>query len=374
MSKNLIINVLRSTEISNLNRDDAGAPKSAVIGGVTRARWSSQSVKREIRKALHDINANKYNGLRTRDIENTIKESLLSFDCPKEKILVFADLIAKAFGTKGESKAETAKDETAVPNTEKTEEKETKDSIGYFSKNELSVIAKALKDLEWDESKVASKRGLSVEIKKAIKEAQKENGAFMDAVDIAIFGRMFASNPELCVEGALCVSHSYSTHESTTDVDFFTAMDDLVTDMGSAHMGTKEFQSSVMAQTFALNIDILRSNLVTATEEEIKSIIKDLSLSIVKFGTPTGNRTGMLSNVFPQFAYATISQGVASAVSFETPVKFEEEGGYLGNSISAMEKEIKRINTFQEKIFAEMPLVDANGLKVDSFDMVVQNV
>ncbi len=51
MSTYLEIHALQSLPPSNVNRDDTGAPpKSATYGGVLRARVSSQSWKRAIRK------------------------------------------------------------------------------------------------------------------------------------------------------------------------------------------------------------------------------------------------------------------------------------------------------------------------------------
>lgn len=46
------INILQSVPSSNINRDDTGAPKTAVYGGATRGRVSSQSWKRATRLAF----------------------------------------------------------------------------------------------------------------------------------------------------------------------------------------------------------------------------------------------------------------------------------------------------------------------------------
>ena len=46
--------ILQSFPVSCLNRDDLGSPKSAIIGGVERARVSSQCWKRAVRMALHE--------------------------------------------------------------------------------------------------------------------------------------------------------------------------------------------------------------------------------------------------------------------------------------------------------------------------------
>ena len=44
------LHILQSFPVSCLNRDDVGAPKTAVFGGVNRARISSQCLKRAIRE------------------------------------------------------------------------------------------------------------------------------------------------------------------------------------------------------------------------------------------------------------------------------------------------------------------------------------
>lgn len=55
MTKNNLyvdIHVLQTVPSSNINRDDTGAPKTAVYGGTTRSRVSSQSWKKAIREGL----------------------------------------------------------------------------------------------------------------------------------------------------------------------------------------------------------------------------------------------------------------------------------------------------------------------------------
>lgn len=58
MTKNNLyvdIHVLQTIPSSNINRDDTGAPKTAVYGGTTRSRVSSQSWKKLLEKALKKI-------------------------------------------------------------------------------------------------------------------------------------------------------------------------------------------------------------------------------------------------------------------------------------------------------------------------------
>ena len=49
------IHVLQTVPPSCVNRDDTGSPKTAVYGGATRARVSSQSWKHAMRAMFPDI-------------------------------------------------------------------------------------------------------------------------------------------------------------------------------------------------------------------------------------------------------------------------------------------------------------------------------
>ena len=51
MSEFIQLHILASYPPSNLNRDDLGRPKTAVMGGTQRLRVSSQSLKRAWRES-----------------------------------------------------------------------------------------------------------------------------------------------------------------------------------------------------------------------------------------------------------------------------------------------------------------------------------
>jgi len=50
------LHILQSFPVTCLNRDDVGAPKTAMFGGCQRARVSSQCWKREIRDQAKEQN------------------------------------------------------------------------------------------------------------------------------------------------------------------------------------------------------------------------------------------------------------------------------------------------------------------------------
>lgn len=65
--------ILQSFPVSCLNRDDVGAPKSAMIGGVSRARVSSQCWKRHVRLALQDLGVKI--GVRTKQVAKMLAKA-----------------------------------------------------------------------------------------------------------------------------------------------------------------------------------------------------------------------------------------------------------------------------------------------------------
>jgi CRISPR system Cascade subunit CasC len=53
--KHLEVHIIQSVPVACLNRDDLNSPKTAIFGGVQRARVSSQSWKRAIREMVKEI-------------------------------------------------------------------------------------------------------------------------------------------------------------------------------------------------------------------------------------------------------------------------------------------------------------------------------
>ncbi len=86
-------------------------------------------------------------------------------------------------------------------------------------------------------------------------------GRPVSAADIALFGRMTTSDAFRDVEAACQVADAISTHPVYIDTDFFTAVDDLDTGSGAAHMGESQFASAVFYQYLSVDYYALLSNL-----------------------------------------------------------------------------------------------------------------
>jgi len=116
MTEFIQLHILASYPPSNLNRDDLGRPKTAIMGNTQRLRISSQSLKRAWRQSeLFQKALSGHIGIRTKEMGNKIVESLVSgktlWDIlkepnkspvrkpvPEKKAIEWAKLITNQFG------------------------------------------------------------------------------------------------------------------------------------------------------------------------------------------------------------------------------------------------------------------------------------
>lgn len=93
------------------------------------------------------------------------------------------------------------------------------------------------------------------------KELKVEDGQPVSAADIALFGRMTTSEAFSDVEAACQVADALSTHPVWRETDYFTAVDDLDTGSGAAHVGEAAFASAVFYHNIAVDFRALLRNL-----------------------------------------------------------------------------------------------------------------
>src|SRR5713226_10422427 len=98
MTQFIQLHMLTSYPPSNLNRDDLGRPKTAVMGGKMRLRISSQSLKRAWRTSdnFQKALAN-HLGTRTKTMGVKIYNTLLEKKMPDKKAKEWAQKIAQVF-------------------------------------------------------------------------------------------------------------------------------------------------------------------------------------------------------------------------------------------------------------------------------------
>ncbi len=321
------LHLLQSFPVTCLNRDDVGSPKSAFFGGVPRARVSSQCWKRAIRlyarELAEQVNLPRFRGIRSRDLTPKLLELLRPrFADPQRRESVarfLADKLAEASGK-------------VLLFLSPKQLEEVVNQID--SRSNLEELA-----AEGSTSKARSKKDDFVNIcEKALKGLKTPPE---DAADIAIFGRMVASDPELTLEGAGLFSHALSTHEVANDIDFFSAVDDLQPQeqIGAGHMGTLEFNTACYYRYVGVNWDLLSDNLHLGclSVNERKAVL-DVFLRAAILAVPQARKNSMFGHAPPAAILGLVRDGqpLSLANAFEVPVRSQE--GYLPRSQKRMEE------------------------------------
>ena len=321
---NLIeLHILQSFPVTCLNRDDLGAPKSAIFGGVQRARVSSQCQKRATREFFHDLDKGFSETSRTKYLIDAFVRAIQRTD--PSKSAEEATTIAKSILaiSKGEKKLFGKLDE----------KKGIVDTLVYISEECANNIAKYVLD---------GLRGNS-EFKPSFGDVSKIlAGQVSDAADIALFGRMVAADATNTIEGAALFSHALSTHAVRSELDFFSAVDDEkkdADDAGAGQIGNIEYNSACYYRYVGINLDLLKkSNLFD--QAQLEAVLENF-IRAVLLAVPAARKNSMFGQGLPSYVLAVkrAGQPLSLANAFEKPVAAGREGGFVAPSIAALKKE-----------------------------------
>lgn len=322
------LHILQSFPVSCLNRDDVGAPKTAVFGGVTRARLSSQCLKRAIREyAKEHLPAARFGGTRSRLIIEPLKRALLQRQLPEDQAAKLALDVADALSGLDDKTV----DKDGLPKEGKVPRVST---LIFLSPAEIRALAEEVASLAAPDARA------KLDAKKLIAACKKV--PLSDAADIAIFGRMVAKGPDLTLEGAAMFGHALSTHPADNDIDFYSAVDDdkpREEDAGAGRIDTLEFTSAVYYRYAALNLTLLADaeHLGRLSAEERRAVV-DAFLRATLLAVPGARKNSMNSHTLPGFVlgiYKDHGQPVQLVNAFEKPVRARD--GLLEKSIQALQ-------------------------------------
>lgn len=373
----LNLHVVISHSPSCLNRDDMNMQKSAMFGGVRRVRISSQSLKRAMRTSDYFKDNLGAPSVRSRNLE-LLKEKFideLKNDFDEAIVRETIDRFAKTSVAAQENDTEEA---------DEADENETIEETGHGSKKiacapwvvdeiralcgilaGIKLSAEELKKAEETFKKQKSKKKkslqeikndiLSKKIDKAVKEkTEAVKSACVSARDIALYGRMATSGLMTTIDGAVSVAHPITTHAVDADIDWFTAVDDLVP-LGSAHLDTQEFSSGVFYRYASVNLKQLQVNLGLMpnmkSKETVEGRKKALEISahllhLLATVVPSAKQRSFAAFNPADLVMASFSNiPISAANAYETPVDFEKTGGYLQPSIKAFDDYITRVYT-----------------------------
>lgn len=310
MTKNFVnYHILISHSPSCLNRDDMNMQKTAVFGGKRRVRYTSQSLKRTMRMGEYYKNNIGKPSIRSKHIDNPDPNS----DSLKQRIVE---------ALKGRY------DEDTVVKTLELLSGKTLTAEGVTEGD--SVAPWVVEEVAWFCENVKFDKDLDP--KKLAKELKKDAAAFLktleNGMDIALSGRMATSGllSEVGkIDGALAVAHPITTHVVDSEIDWFTAVDDLQ-ELGSGHLDTQEFSSGVFYRYASLNISQLQENLGGASRERALEIAAHL-LHMLATEVPSAKQQSFAAHNLADLALVTLSDiPVSLANAFEAPVKAQSEG------------------------------------------------
>ncbi|MFJ2028388.1 type I-E CRISPR-associated protein Cas7/Cse4/CasC [Streptosporangium sp. NPDC087985] len=336
----LELHVLQTVPPSCLNRDDTGTPKTAVYGGVRRARVSSQSWKRATRRSFHDLLDPSELGVRTRRVAELLAERIGRLDGTIEQAEAWAlaaETIQIATGSKVEApkrKAETAKGKGGAEPAPESK------YLLFLSAHQLDGLAEiAVKGYG---------AGKEYFKDKATKDRAKQLANSRHSVDIALFGRMVADGADINVDAAAQVAHAISVHRVDNESDYYTAVDDYKErendDLGASMIGTVEFNSATLYRYAAVDVDLLRKNLGAGLRED-EPVTEPVRRAVEAFAQcfltslPTGKINTFANHTLPDAVVVKVrsSRPISFVAAFEEPCRTDPEtGGHLRQASEAL--------------------------------------
>lgn len=322
--KNFVnFHILISHSPSCLNRDDMNMQKSAVFGGVRRVRVSSQSLKRAMRKSEYYAQNFGEESIRTKHL-SLLKDRL----CEKLADRFPPEIIEKTINL-------------MIDKDVSVDGVVDGDAVAPWAIEEFSWFCEQVVE--------AQTQGLD---DKALKKQLKESVGAMrktleGGLDIALSGRMATSGllSELGkVDGALAVAHALTTHAVDSDIDWFTAVDDLQ-EQGSGHLDTQEFSSGVFYRYASLNIGQLQENLGGASREKALEVAVHV-LQMMATVVPSAKQQSFAAHNLADLALVSFSDIPASlANAFEKPVRQKNGSGFRKPSIDALHDYWQKVHT-----------------------------
>jgi CRISPR system Cascade subunit CasC len=300
---------------SCLNRDDMNMQKTAIFGGKRRVRISSQSLKRTIRHSDYYKTHVSQPSDRTRELGSLLKS--------------YVEKLQEQFSQ--ETITEVIKEISGV----KKIEKETRSgAVAPWAVTEVSHYCQVYERLQAENS---DKKEFEKALGKAVKKAADFRSALKDSADIALSGRMTTSGIMTPVDASFALAHAITTHTVSGDIDWFTAVDDLIVESGetgSAHLDTQEFSAGVFYRYGSLNIRQLQDNLGGVSRDEALKLASHL-LHLLCTEVPAAKQNSFAAFNHADFAFVSFGDmPISLANAFEKPVSPDRDGGFLTPSIS----------------------------------------
>ena len=291
------LHLLTSYPPANLNRDDLGRPKTAMMGGRKRLRVSSQSLKRTWRtSALFEEALGQHCGKRTKKIGVNAAAGLIAKGVDEKKAKEWATEIAKAFAAVEKGKLETGQ-------------------LVHIGPEEQAAVDALVATLA-EENRAPEKAELQ-----SLRHRT-------NAVDVALFGRMLAEHHDSSIDASCQVAHAITVHAAEVEDDYFTAVDDLNTSeehRGAAHVGDAGFGAGLFYSYVCIDRHMLEENLDGDRELADRAIAALLEAAVRTSPKGKQNSFGSRAHASYVLVEAGDQQPRSLSVSFLKPVSGDNQ-------------------------------------------------
>lgn len=325
------IHILHPVPYSNLNRDDLGTPKQTVYGATSRARISSQCLKRAARLWMEshtELDA----AYRTRRLPEAMRQRLLAVGWSEADAWAATWELFRAVGIS------IANDDGAARG----------DQLTFTTGDAATDLADLAIKFRDSLLRNASDAGFAAPVggdtgtfpkkdskPKPAADVEKAAKAVFGAINpvIALAGRMLADLPGTNVDGALQVAHAFTTHPAAVEPDYFTAVDDFNTsdETGAGHINASEFTSGVFYRYATIDLKGLTGSL--GVDVALAPIVSAF-LRAFTVAEPTGKQHATAAHTLPAVVAVSVraDRPVSHAAAFEAPVMAQPGGGYTDPS------------------------------------------
>ena len=269
-----------------LNRDENDAAKRLLKGGLIRTRVASQCLKRHMRDdrgifALSNISADpvRTRELAERAILKEVRERLTDLDEDTVQAAI-AQLNVGLYGPNGQD--------------------EKKRQALLFGRPEIewlvNIVCEKLEDAKGPKEAADAIASIfsSVNGRKNF-SAFRASQAMPAGIIGASFGRMDTADNRAKIDGAVHVAHAFTVHDEESEIDFFTAMEELqyTHESGASLMSHTEINSGIFYLYICVDIPSLVSNTTGCAPEDWEDADHTIAAQTC------ANLAGLLATVSP---------------------------------------------------------------------------
>lgn len=254
----LQIHTLTSYAAALLNRDDAGLAKRIPFGNAERMRVSSQCLKKHWRDELHRV-LDLPGGIRSRMFfDREVFRRSVAAGIPEETAKQMTESLLKRLVQGGQDRSNPLRLNQPV----------------LFGKPEANYFVRLIEECAKSgedpvtalDSRLKAEKG---NLRALIKAAGQED--LVSGIEGALFGRFVTSDILARTDAAVHVAHAFTVHPLSTEVDYFTVVDDLkeaLEDAGAAHAGDMELGAGLFYGYVVVDVPLLVSNLCGCDAKE----------------------------------------------------------------------------------------------------------